>query len=65
MPDRSSFTVDTKVEDRQGTRGYVVRPPWDGFGGVLVEIRWYQSLSADTVEGGTTIERIDNLTIVR
>lgn len=65
MSDRSAFTVGTIVEDRQGTRGAVIRPPWDAFAGVVVEVRWHQSLSPDTVEGTTSTERIDNLTIVR
>lgn len=65
MPDRSEFVLGTVVEDRQGSRGYVLREPWDGFAGVFVDIRWTQSLSVDTVEGATSTERIDNLTIVR
>lgn len=64
MPNRNDFRIGTKVEDRQGSRAVVEREPWDGFGGVFVEVRWYQSLSPDTVEGATSVERIDNLTIV-
>jgi hypothetical protein len=65
MPDRRAFSVGTIVEDRQGSRAVVEREPWDGFGGVFVQVRWFESLSVDTVEGATSTERIDNLTIVR
>lgn len=65
MVQRNDFNLGTLVEDRNGTRGVVTREPWDGFAGVMVEIRWYQSLSMDTVEGSTSVERIDNLSIVR
>jgi hypothetical protein len=63
--DRNQFPKGTYVEDRDGNRGYTLDPAFDAFQGVVVHVRWTEVLTANTVEGSTSIERIDNLTVVR
>lgn len=60
----SDFPKGTLVEDRQGNRGYTVDPAFDAFPGIVVRVRWTEVLSSNTVEGSTSLERIDTLTVV-
>lgn len=64
MANRSDFPKGTHVEDRHGNRGYTTDPAFDAFQGVVVRVRWTEVLSSNTVEGSTSLERIDSLTVV-
>lgn len=63
MPDPQDFTPGAHVEDRVGNRGHVTLTPYEGEAGWMVPVLWDDPLNPSA--RGQTVERTDNLTIVR